>query len=259
MKDEEKTKEQSNMSQGKERVQKDIIILLISAVFMYIVASLFDIYEIVTEFVKRHEQWNVDELIIVFLVLGVSVMTLSIRRVKELQHEVTVRKKMESKLQTLSVTDELTGLHNRRGFFTLTEYLLKAAKRQKLGIFLLYVDMDNLKDINDRLGHNEGDNALIDVANILKTNYRDSDVIARIGGDEFVVVPVGTTGDNVELITTRLQKQLDIHNETSNRSYKLSLSRGIVYYDPEQPRSIDELLTEADKFMYAHKRHKQES
>ncbi len=173
--------------------------------------------------------------------------------------DITERKNLEKKLRTLALSDELTGLSNRRGFFSVAEHLLKIAKRQKQGIYLLYADVDNFKDINDTFGHKEGDNALIDIANILRTNYRESDVVARIAGDEFVVILIGTTGDCVEMIISRLQEKLDDHNNKSNRSYKLSLSVGIAYYDPENPCSVDELLVQGDKMMYKQKQHKQKS
>jgi len=173
--------------------------------------------------------------------------------------DISELKSMEEKLRTLSLADELTGLYNRRGFFTLVEQLLKLSKRQKMGIFMLYADVDNLKDINDTFGHQEGDLALIEIAGILKKDFRESDIIARIGGDEFVVIPVGTTGDNIEIITARLQKSFEIHNAERSRSYRLSLSVGTAYYDPKHPCSIDELLVQGDKLMYEQKRQTRES
>ncbi len=170
--------------------------------------------------------------------------------------DITERKKLEKKLRTLSLSDELTGLSNRRGFFSLVEHLLKLAKRQKQGMYLLYADLDDLKWLNDTFGHNEGDRALKDIANILKANYRESDIVARIAGDEFAVIPVGTAGDSVEVIISSLQEKLDDHNKKRNRRYRLSLSVGIAYYDPGKPCSIDELLAQADKMMYEQKKHK---
>jgi two-component system cell cycle response regulator len=164
--------------------------------------------------------------------------------------------KRQEEIRALSFTDDLTGLYNRRGFFTLVEQQLKLFKRQKKGIYMLYADVDNLKEINDIFGHKEGDMALIDVANILRKNYREADIIARIGGDEFVVIPVETTGDNIDIISSRLQKSLKIHNAEKNHKYKLSLSVGIAYYNPENPCSVDELLVRADKSMYEQKMHK---
>jgi two-component system cell cycle response regulator len=175
---------------------------------------------------------------------------------KEMTARIEHAKKHE-KMHTLLLTDELTGIYNRRGFFTLSEHQLKVAKRQMTGIYMLYADLDDLKGINDNWGHPEGDLALIDVANILRTNFRESDVIARIGGDEFVVIPVGTAGDNVDIIIDRLQKAIDLHNSVSNRSYRLSISAGAAFYDPASPCSIEELLAQGDKSMYERKKNRQ--
>lgn len=163
---------------------------------------------------------------------------------------------LEDKLKELSITDELTGLHNRRGFFTIGDHLLKMSKRDKRGIYMLYADIDNLKHINDTLGHREGDNVLIDFANILKGIYRDSDIITRLGGDEFSVIPVGFAGDSIDTIHNRLQNNLNAYNKSNKRKYKLSMSAGIVYYDPASPCSLDDLLAEADKKMYEQKKKK---
>jgi diguanylate cyclase (GGDEF)-like protein/PAS domain S-box-containing protein len=167
--------------------------------------------------------------------------------------DISELKGMEEKLRTLSVTDELTGLYNRRGFFTLGEQLLRLSRRQKKGVFMLYADMDNLKRINDTFGHQEGDVALITVANILNTTYRESDIVARIGGDEFIVISVWSVEDSIDRITVRLQSNIGDYNARSTRGYKLSVSFGTAFYDPESPCSIDELLKQAEKLMYAQK------
>ncbi len=180
----------------------------------------------------------------------------NISHVIEYVRDITMHKQLERELRSVSLTDELTGLYNRRGFFTLAEQQLKLANRYKIGIFMLYADIDNLKKINDTWGHREGDLALIETANLLKENYRESDIIARIGGDEFVVIPVGTSSDSVEIIIARFQKILDNYNKTINRIHKLSVSAGIALYDPVIPCSLDELLAQADKMMYGIKRAK---
>jgi diguanylate cyclase (GGDEF)-like protein len=176
--------------------------------------------------------------------------------VKELIVRIEYAKKHET-LYRISLHDELTGLFNRRGFFTLAEHLLKQAKRNQEGLYMLYADLDDLKSINDTLGHQKGDWALIDAANVLKENFRDSDIIARMGGDEFVVMPIGKRGDNVELIINRLQTAVEMDNLRSNREYKLSMSTGIAYFSAWSPCTIDELLSQADKSMYKEKRNKQ--
>jgi diguanylate cyclase (GGDEF)-like protein/PAS domain S-box-containing protein len=168
--------------------------------------------------------------------------------------DITQLKVMEEKLHALSITDELTGLYNRRGFLFLAEQQLKLADRERKGIFMLYADMNKLKVINDDFGHKEGDNAIIEISRILKSTYRSSDVIARIGGDEFVVIPVAHSREDVDLIVARLQDNLERYNLERKSAYKLSLSAGISFYDPENPCSIDELLREADKMMYEQKK-----
>ena len=160
----------------------------------------------------------------------------------------------QESLRMLSVTDELTGLANRRGFQTVALKQLQLARRNKTGVYLLYADLDHLKKINDGWGHQEGDDALAETANLLKTTYRESDIVARIGGDEFVVVPIGSTGDNIPLIVGRLFKNLDAVNARRKRGYNLSLSVGVAYYDPASPCSVDELLATGDRLMYEEKK-----
>jgi diguanylate cyclase (GGDEF)-like protein len=124
---------------------------------------------------------------------------------------------------------------------------------------MLYADLDNLKMINDTFGHQEGDKALSDIAAILKSTFRDSDIVARIGGDEFAVLPIGTGGNNIEKITGRLQKNLQSHNENKGCRYILSISFGIACYDPACPCSIDELLAQGDAMMYRQKKLKKQA
>jgi diguanylate cyclase (GGDEF)-like protein/PAS domain S-box-containing protein len=183
----------------------------------------------------------------------------SIIAVTVVSKDITELKLMEDRLQSLAITDDLTGIYNRRGFFTLINQQMKMALRRKKGLFIVYADVDNLKGINDSFGHYDGDRALVDAANVLKETYRDSDVIARIGGDEFVVVPMETTEDKFEHITARLQENVAQFNSSGQRRYKLSMSIGVAYFDPESPASIDELLHEADKLMYTCKRKKRKA
>lgn len=182
---------------------------------------------------------------------------------KQLRSEIEHRKllereirKTQEELRTLSITDPLTGLYNRRGFLSLGQQQIKVAKRDKKGIGLIFADLDKLKWINDTLGHKEGDSALVEAARVFKETFRESDVIARIGGDEFVALIIQQREDFDNVLTARLQKNLDKSNTKSIRSYKLSLSIGIVYYDTDQPRTIDELLSAADKLMFEQKQTK---
>lgn len=166
------------------------------------------------------------------------------------------RHQMLTKLRNLSLTDDLTGLYNRRGFITLAGQQLKLVERTKSGILLLFADLDGLKEINDTLGHHEGDLDLVETANILKGSFRDLDIIARIGGDEFVALAIETSGIHADIFMARLQEKLDARNAKENRRYKLSISMGIAHCDPEHPCSIDELLARVDRLMYDQKQSK---
>jgi diguanylate cyclase (GGDEF)-like protein/PAS domain S-box-containing protein len=170
--------------------------------------------------------------------------------------DVTERKRMEEELKALSLNDGLTGLYNRRGFITLAEQQLKFAYRMKRGIVLLFADLDGLKLINDNFGHREGDRALIDTAYLLKNTFRGSDITARIGGDEFVVLALDTNEAYCEVLISRLKKNISIHNTKEDRPYKLMLSVGTAHYDPENPCTIEQLLEYADKLMYEEKQRK---
>ena len=166
-------------------------------------------------------------------------------------------RKGEQELVALSLTDELTGLCNRRRFFILTEQCLKVAIRKKKRWMLLYMDMDDLKWVNDHCGHGEGDQALIALSNILKKTFRESDVIARMGGDEFAVL-LEATDEGDEMVITRLYENMRDYNAKVSQDYKLSVSVGVAQFDPEYPISIDKLLSKADALMYTQKRRARE-
>lgn len=175
-------------------------------------------------------------------------------------HKMMDNHRGEEALLALSLIDELTGLYNRRRFFVLAEQYIKLSVRTKKRLLLLFIDMDNLKWINDHYGHNEGDHVLIGLTNILKKTFRESDIIARIGGDEFVVLSESTDKKG-EIVMTRLHENIRDYNAKVSQDYKLSISVGAAQFDPEYPISADELLSKADALMYVQKqkRRKQES
>ncbi len=170
--------------------------------------------------------------------------------------DITQRKQMEEKLRTMSVVDELTGLFNRRGFLTLSQQQLNRSERAKETMVLFFIDLDGMKWINDTLGHREGDTALVGVADVLRETFRKSDVIGRVGGDEFAILAIsGADGDREAL--ARLDHCLDARNSTGTARYRLSLSVGFAHFDPYAPTSLDELISRADILMYEEKRKKQ--
>ena len=170
--------------------------------------------------------------------------------------DITERKRFESALQNLSLIDELTGLYNRRGFMAVTAQHLAAIRRNKKVPVILYADLDGLKKINDSLGHQAGDAAIIQTAEILKDTFRTSDIVARLGGDEFVVLAAIDKDESAESLTERLQLRFELHNEQSNAPYKLSISVGVMHFDVDED-SIEEVTARADRNMYEDKRRKQ--
>ena len=169
--------------------------------------------------------------------------------------DITERKRVEAALQNLSLVDELTGLYNRRGFLAVTEQHLAAIRRNQKVPVVLYADLDGLKQINDTMGHQEGDRALITAAEILRDSFRAADIIARLGGDEFVVLAAIGRDETAELLTSRLEAKFAAHNSRSDRRYDLSMSVGVVHFNPDET-SIEEVTAEADRAMYEDKRRK---
>ncbi len=162
-------------------------------------------------------------------------------------------------VRSLSLADELTGLYNRRGFFALAQQQLKIANRTKRDVSLFYFDLDDMKKINDLLGHGEGDSALKQAADVLRDTFRESDIIARIGGDEFVVMAVESPEIGAGTFDIRLNENLRVVNAQGKHKFNLSVSMGIAHYDPEIPCSVEDLLDRADKSMYEQKRARHKS
>ena len=172
-------------------------------------------------------------------------------------NDITKRKQMEEQLRLQLLTDELTGLYNRRGFLVMAEQHVKMARRLKKGMIIIAVDMDGLKTINDRYGHREGDAAIAETALILKQCFRESDIIGRMGGDEFAVLLVeGADIPSEQTLSDRLNTHLRTRNENKGRDYQLSFSTGFFRCAPECTKSLDELLARADALMYQQKQDK---
>jgi diguanylate cyclase (GGDEF)-like protein len=160
---------------------------------------------------------------------------------------------LDRELRHLALTDDLTCLYNRRGFFAAATQQLKLAQRNAQSLLLLFCDVDNLKKINDTYGHREGDLALIRTADALEQSFRGSDVLSRLGGDEFVALALETSNQTQEVILRRLEKNLKKSSAAESR-YELSLCVGVARFDPKRPISLGELMGHADKAMYAKKR-----
>ena len=167
--------------------------------------------------------------------------------------DITERRRADEEIRKLAITDTMTGLYNRRGFIALAEQQIKSANRLFNTLVLFFIDVDGLKIVNDTMGHEEGDRLLINAAKILKQTFRESDIIARVGGDEFAVL-----ADNKErttqIVLHRFSERIRIHNALPDRKYNISMSIGTTIYDPAIPCPLDDLISRADQKMYEQKK-----
>lgn len=166
------------------------------------------------------------------------------------------RKRMEEELKKLAHYDTLTGAYNRGYGLELLQRQLKLSKRDKSPLLLAYSDLDNLKDINDEFGHDEGDRAMVQVAKLFKSILREVDIITRMGGDEFLLIFLDSSLNEIPIIRKRLSKELTRLNQISKKPYKIEFSTGFSNYDPANPQLMNELIRIADENMYKEKRNK---
>ena len=156
----------------------------------------------------------------------------------------------------LAVLDELTEISNQRGFMTLVGYAICMCVRQKISASLVFFDLDKFKLINDTYGHSEGDRALVTFAKILHKTLRESDLVARIGGDEFAALLLDTPKASALDVILRLQARLDVYNDKSPHDYQIDFSFGVVDFDPKVHANVEALLADGDALMYECKQRK---
>lgn len=172
----------------------------------------------------------------------------------KLYQKVAELENTNERLNTLSLTDELTGLNNRRGFIILATSLLRFASQVKYSLSLLYIDVDSLKHINNTFGHAAGDVVIIQFAKILTNTFRNSDIIGRLGGDEFVVLLVDADENDLESMQALLKNNVDTYNLQFSQQSTIAFSLGIIWAQPDSATTMEDLLSQADKAMYEHKR-----
>ncbi|MCX7746677.1 MAG: GGDEF domain-containing protein [Clostridia bacterium] len=163
---------------------------------------------------------------------------------------------LNDELKTLSIRDELTGLYNRRGFFENAQKHYHAANNERSEFILFFVDLDHLKMINDTFGHSEGDFAIFQTAQILKDTFQKTDILARIGGDEFTVLVRNLGNQYLDNLIGRLKENIEKCNLSLQKPYTLSLSFGVQVYDPNSGFTFEEVVHHADKKLYEEKRQK---
>lgn len=168
--------------------------------------------------------------------------------------DITERKRAEGAIKTLSLVDELTGLYNRRGFLAFSEQHLISVQRANKSLMVVYADLDGLKQINDAFGHKEGDRALVKTAEILRETFRSSDILGRLGGDEFTVFAAVEPEGGVETVMARLNEKFQSYNSQNASPYRLSISVGLAFMHPDEIQTVEDLMAQADESMYQNKR-----
>ena len=161
------------------------------------------------------------------------------------------RNKMINRLYEDSIEDQLTKLYNRRGFLALAKDSIRLIEEP--GYHIMFIDMDKMKDINDKYGHDIGDNALQEAAKILRSSFREADIISRYGGDEFIVFISEARNNIIEKIKIRIQENIDSFNRNNKYNYKLGLTLGHSKYNNDKKQSLQEVINEADQDMYNNK------
>jgi diguanylate cyclase (GGDEF)-like protein len=222
-------------------------------------ARLLGVFELYHDVSKEQKDLNrliyrsYGTLFIMALGLLVLVLASSFQAHRSMQE----RARVEEQLRQLSLTDDLTGLYNRRGFLALAEQLTRVAIRGKKPMMVISVDLDGLKGINDTFGHKEGDAAIAETSQILRESFRNADLLARIGGDEFAILLTGGQAEfDSEKLDGRLQEIVEKHNNTNARQYKISVSAGFAYFDAAGTDTVEGWLHRADTMMYERKRQK---
>jgi diguanylate cyclase (GGDEF)-like protein len=156
----------------------------------------------------------------------------------------------------LASVDELTRICNRRGFVVTAQNCISLCARQGLPVSLVYFDLDEFKPINDRFGHDEGDRALVAFADLMQKTFRESDLFARVGGDEFVALLTNAGEKRAAEVVKRFRSQVESFNAETDRGYEIEFTDGIITVRPDERSTIGELLREADAAMYRKKRSK---
>jgi diguanylate cyclase (GGDEF)-like protein len=160
---------------------------------------------------------------------------------------------LERDLRDLSLTDELTDVYNRRGFYFLGQQAIREAQRAGTPVSLFFFDLDGLKRVNDLLGHETGSEMIRAFSDVLRGTFRKSDIIGRVGGDEFAVITIRDEAMWLRSVQSRLESLTDAHNADALKAYKLRFSSGYAELEPGQVDTLDSLVTRADGLMYEDK------
>ena len=178
---------------------------------------------------------------------------LSVNLLRKTMFNAIERHRLRRQLREISLIDSLTGIYNHRGFFNYAEQELHLASRLNMPVYLMYLDIDHMKWINDSWGHEEGDYILRQAASLLKASFRQADIVGRLGGDEFAVLSLQHSADGKGAMLKRLNHHLIERRKTWEKPYPFSFSIGIAHCNTPDKGILPQLLAEADSQMYINK------
>ena len=167
--------------------------------------------------------------------------------------DITDRKKYEEELHLYATTDAMTGVLNRRTGLEMLEQQIKISKRRPMKFTICYVDINNLKYVNDNYGHNDGDFMILKVVETIKANLREADIVCRLGGDEFMIIFIDCNEAQARAIMERISKALDDYNKKKEKPYLITISKGFAEFIPGEAINAEELIALADIEMYRDK------
>ncbi len=170
-----------------------------------------------------------------------------------IKEDVTRRKEMDELLHRYATTDEMTGTLNRRSGMLIMQRQIQKANQENQSFVILFMDINGLKSVNDTLGHSCGDELIVTAVGVLKDSLRESDVVCRLGGDEFLVILAATSLAEAEAVLHRILDKAEAINSSDRHLFLLSLSFGAAEYQPGSGQTMDDLIRVADENMYRNK------
>lgn len=172
---------------------------------------------------------------------------------KQLLNDLGAMIEQEIRSVQLATLDELTLISNRRGFITLAEHVLTVARRKQYSVTVILFDLNKFKPINDRFGHHEGDFCLRQFAEVMRSVFRESDVIGRLGGDEFIALLTDVSEEDIAQVERRFKQAMDAMNKAIEKPYTVEYSAGVASFPPNTEQSLEEMIAAADAAMYENK------
>ena len=179
-----------------------------------------------------------------------------INLVAQLENSLDQVQSRNNQLSRMSMSDELTGVYNRRGFYVFANRILKAPENEGRQAVVIFGDLDNLKKINDSFGHEDGDYAIVTAASVIKSSLRNSDVVGRIGGDEFAAFAICDDREIISKLPARIKSIAAAHNEASSKPYNVTVSVGIYELVCSPELNIQQFMDYADSALYEDKKRK---